>query len=103
MRTITILFLIFLSCSGMAREVYNIPLQVIFVDSLLEIPLQEMENGYPRFAGMYKKEGNICKVWLIRPKNWDDAFALHVFGHEAFHCIKGPHTKEYMESHYEQK
>lgn len=100
MKNILLAFILMLSSLTHADTIYNIPLQIVFIDNLETLPHQKMINGMPKFVGMYKKVGNICKVYVLRPETWDDAGALHVLGHEVFHCVKGPHTREYVEEKY---
>ena len=52
------------------------------------------------FAGMYEQIGKTCRIYLEKPKSWEDANALWILGHEVFHCVEGPHTKEYVDKHY---
>ncbi len=83
-----------------AIEIYDIPLQIIFVDNVMEIPRQQLKNGSPIYAGTYEQTWTKCKVYVLRPGTWDDDPRLYTLGHEVYHCVKGPHTQEYIDKHY---
>jgi hypothetical protein len=84
-----------------SKEIHRIPLEIIFVDNLMEIPDQIQTNGIPHFLGIYEMTNRgICRIYLMKPKSWEDYKAFEILGHEVHHCYTGIHSDNYIKKHY---
>jgi len=91
MKLYLIAFVMLFAANLPAKEVIDVPLQIVFVDNLSAIPGQIYSNGHPRFLGMYEQVSETCRVNLIKPGDWNDAKKMEILGHEVMHCVWGPH------------